>query len=119
MPYSSKEKLAAYAKFHYNKNKAVYVKRAAAYTALQREGLWKHIIGHLSSNPCARCGEADIVVLDFDHLPGFIKKFNVSRAPNRGRSLSSLEAEIKKCQVLCSNCHRRETYKRAGWTRKL
>lgn len=59
---------------------------------------------------CADCGyNAHACALDFDHLPGTVKKFKISDcvAP-----LDELLAEIAKCEVVCANCHRVRTYER-------
>ena len=61
---------------------------------------------------CADCGEhfEDCPgVLDFDHLPGFVKSFNISSPVG---TLAEVLAEVAKCEVVCANCHRRRTAKR-------
>lgn len=55
------------------------------------------------------CGEADPVVLDFDHLED--KLDDVSTIVNNG-TWEAVLAEIKKCEVVCANCHRRRTISR-------
>lgn len=56
---------------------------------------------------CVDCGyNKHPAALDFDHVQG-IKKFEVSKV---ARSLEALKAEIAKCVVRCSNCHRIKTY---------
>jgi hypothetical protein len=72
-----------------------------------KEKLRNHIFEYLSKNCCNTCGEKDILVLEFDHLSD--KSFNISEAIASSFSLTRLEKEIKKCQVLCANCHRRKT----------
>jgi hypothetical protein len=60
---------------------------------------------------CADCGyNAHAVALDFDHLPGTVKSFDVARSTWRARHL--VEAEIGKCEVVCANCHRIRSYSR-------
>jgi len=60
---------------------------------------------------CADCGYKDhAVALDFDHLPGFEKSFNIARSTWRARHL--IEAEVAKCEVVCANCHRIRSYNR-------
>lgn len=70
---------------------------------------------HLSG--CELCGEDDHRVLDFDHLDPALKDPRLRRASHRrgNRALPSLGwrdilTEVSKCRVLCSNCHRRETW---------
>jgi hypothetical protein len=73
-----------------------------------REQKRKHkaaIRWYKSTHPCTDCGEADPVVLEFDHLGG--KDFNLSTGGSR--SLTLVIAEIQKCEVVCANCHRRRT----------
>jgi len=55
---------------------------------------------------CSRCGfDKDAVALDFHHTDNS-KDVNVSAMVSRHRSLERVFAEIAKCVVLCSNCHR-------------
>ncbi|GAA3647205.1 hypothetical protein GCM10022202_03230 [Microbacterium marinilacus] len=66
------------------------------------------------------CGEADIVVLEFDHLPGKEKLFDIARGVGGStRSWKAIEAEIAKCEVVCANCHRRRGAARGGFRKHL
>lgn len=49
-------------------------------------------------------------VMDFDHLDPTQKEFDLSNGA--GYSLKRILAEIAKCEVVCSNCHRKRTYSR-------
>lgn len=63
--------------------------------------------------PCADCGGMfDLVAMDYDYVRG-TKRYNLGSA-YRWVSLAALAAEIEKCDVVCSNCHRVRTEKR-GW----
>lgn len=62
------------------------------------------------SEKCENCGENDFRVLDFDHKDPKTKSFNVSDGIRRGYSFDKIKREIKKCRVLCANCHRRKTW---------
>jgi hypothetical protein len=60
---------------------------------------------------CIDCGYRDHpAALDFDHLPGFEKRGGIARM--MGYHRNTLLAEIAKCEVVCSNCHRIRTWKR-------
>lgn len=81
-------------------------------TAVKRE--YKRRIGeHLLDHPCVDCGEADVRVLDFDHLDAVQKRADIATMVNAGGRWSDIELEIAKCEVRCANCHRRVTSDRA------
>ncbi len=75
------------------------------------------LVAYLKEHPCVDCGEDDIIVLEFDHLPEFEKKANISRLMDY--SWEIIAEEIAKCEVRCANCHRRKTAQRAGWSKLL
>ena len=52
------------------------------------------------------CGESDIATLDFHHLDPNQKEFSVA-VLLRSSDWGKIETELKKCQLKCSNCHRR------------
>lgn len=63
-------------------------------------------------SPCADCGENyPYWVMDFDHVRGE-KKFNIGSYKAVVASLSMVKEEIKKCDLVCSNCHRNRTHSR-------
>lgn len=54
---------------------------------------------------CKKCGYSKYkFVLDFHHIDPKQKDFAISTGGRR--NISVLKAEIEKCVVLCSNCHR-------------
>lgn len=68
----------------------------------------KAIVLYLQTHPCVDCGETDPLVLDFHHRDPSTKLFTV-RDKGLHTSVQRLEAEIRKCEVLCANCHRKRT----------
>ena len=68
----------------------------------------RFIVGYLQEHPCVDCGEADPVVLQFDHVRGE-KTTEVSRLLGPGFSVAGILREIEKCDVRCANCHARRT----------
>lgn len=77
----------------------------------RRKALSGWVREYLSSHPCVDCGEADPVVLEFDHIKG-TKLGNVSDLTKWGWSVKRIQEEMDKCEVRCANCHRRITWKR-------
>lgn len=55
--------------------------------------------------PCADCGELfPVWVMHWDHLPGHEKIGCVSDLV-RNRQRTIVLAELKKCELVCANCH--------------
>lgn len=55
---------------------------------------------------CAKCGESRGHCLDFHHIDSEQKEANIARLVSNRSNLNSIIEEIKKCIVLCANCHR-------------
>lgn len=55
------------------------------------------------------CGESHIAVLDFHHIDPSQKEFSVA-VLLRLSDWSKIETEIKKCKLVCSNCHRKHHF---------
>lgn len=100
MPYKDKaEQLASQRRFyrnhpgyHYIRNNARRVLRA------------KFINEQKRGKKCVECGESHIACLDFHH-PG--EKDGMLSGKAKGWSIKHILAEIAKCVILCSNCHRK------------
>ena len=61
------------------------------------------------SAKCKNCGfNSHPAALEFNHRDPLTKGFTISQSMHR--SWSSLEIEIAKCDVLCSNCHHIHSY---------
>lgn len=104
----------AYHAKHYEANKSAYIGRA-----VQQKVDLAEFIDALKAGPCTDCGgRFPACAMDFDHLSG--KSFGISRAKRRYMSREKILAEVAKCELVCSNCHRvrtRDRAKAAGvWT---
>lgn len=64
------------------------------------------------THPCVDCGEPDPIVLDFDHRDPKKKKFTIGNLTGFRVTIKELQDEIAKCDIRCSNCHRRKTSER-------
>ena len=63
--------------------------------------------------PCADCGRTyPVYVMHWDHLPGFDKIDDVSAMVD-SRSRAVVLEELKKCELVCGNCHVMRTVNRA------
>jgi hypothetical protein len=61
--------------------------------------------------PCADCNVVfPPCCMDFDHLEGFVKLGSINKMLTA--NMDVLRAEIAKCELVCSNCHRIRTIKR-------
>lgn len=71
----------------------------------------RDFVREAKSKPCADCGGSyPFYVMQFDHLPGVDKEFNISRYATKTRE--QVEHEISKCEVVCANCHAARTFER-------
>lgn len=61
---------------------------------------------------CVDCGNRDFRVFEYDHLPNTNKIGNISDLVTKGVSRKKILEEIKKCEIVCANCHRIRTYNR-------
>jgi len=99
-----KKCLGLYAKSHYLNNKNYYIDKAKEHKEKYRQK-----IRELKDKPCTDCKvKYPYYVMDFDHKKD--KKFTIARAWCRSWK-KSLD-EIKKCDLVCANCHRIRTQKR-------
>lgn len=98
-----KETMAVY----YQENKDAFKERAKS---LEKELVL--FVRELKNNPCMDCGNTyHFSAMDFDHRGEDEKIDSVSRLTSYG-SKKKILAEIEKCDLVCSNCHRVRTWKR-------
>lgn len=90
---------------HYQDNREDYVAKQAVRNNDLLEEVRLAICQYLIEHPCVDCGFDDIRALEFDHRED--KLFTIAAHLNRKKitSVKKLMAEIKKCDVRCSNCH--------------
>jgi len=110
MPYKDKEKQKEknkeYQKKHYQANKEYYVKKAKE----SNDKLKKEFDEYKKTLKCSICEENHPATLDFHHENPTEKEIGISQAIARNWSWLRLKKEIKKCIILCSNCHRKLHY---------
>ena len=107
MPYKDPEKQkqynAEYRKKYYQENKAKVKKRVYA----NRRKKMQEYRDYKSTLKCERCGyDEHPYALDFHHVVRSPDNRRVNELIGDGYFGAAYE-EMKKCQVLCANCHRR------------
>lgn len=106
---SCKDCQKAYSSANYARNKEKRKKRTLEYKKEQRALMRLE----KSGKPCADCGQVfPYVCMDYDHLDSDEKRGLVClmvSSPNKRQE------EIAKCDLVCANCHRIRSAKRAGW----
>jgi len=96
-----KECNKAYLREHYKKNKNYYNNKQKTYKQNVRD--WYN--EYKETLKCEKCGESDAICLDFHHENE--KEFTIAQAVSSNVSIERIKEEIKKCIVLCANCHRK------------
>ena len=84
---------------YYQRNKTNYRKTSK----LKRQKILS-IVNNIKSKGCIICGETNLACLDFHHLDPNEKEGSISKMIS---TPIKLEKELKKCIVLCANCHRK------------
>jgi hypothetical protein len=105
MPYKDKTvkqaKQKAYANTYYQNNKAKVLATTKASVKKYKEQ-WRSFKATLA---CVKCGQNHPATLDFHHIDSSTKEASVNKLI-KYRAFKRAMEEVKKCLVLCANCHR-------------
>ncbi|WP_323172784.1 homing endonuclease associated repeat-containing protein [Natrialba sp. PRR66] len=80
--------------------------RNAERTLRRRSQLRSWLAEQKRERGCSRCGVDTAACLDFHHTDATTKMMAVGRMVTFGYGKDELRNEIKKCVVVCANCHR-------------
>jgi len=109
MPYKDESVRKAYHKEqsrkHYEANKKTVIQKTAEKKKAFRAE-WQEYKATLA---CTKCGFSHPAALDFHHEDPTKKEANIHRLLSNGQ-YAKLREELKKCIVLCANCHRIHHY---------
>lgn len=105
-PIIRKKKQRQYSAKFYKNNKQLCMERNKQ-TLIR---LRKWFLELKSNLICIKCSESNPRCLDFHHRDPKKKLFNVSQLTSHGMSKKRVLEEIKKCDPLCANCHRKQQY---------
>lgn len=108
----TKKEIRAYAKKWYYENRDKRHEQIYKYQRGVRLSVIGAVAELLKKSKCMDCGESDPIVLEFDHVRGE-KKDHVSHMIAQRISIGKVFDEIKKCEIVCCNCHRRRTLSRS------
>jgi predicted HNH restriction endonuclease len=104
---NKKEKQTASRQKYYIKNKKEIIKKAKE----RRMELRDYVIKLKESTPCKDCHKKfPFYVMDFDHRDPRKKILGIPQLV-ANCSKKKLLKEIKKCDIVCANCHRIRTAK--------
>ena len=83
----------------------------ATYKRAARRAVRIKALEYVAEKGCCDCGTHDPRVLEFDHIDPAEKHSTVARLLGDGFGWGSekLRQEIRKCRVICANCHRLHT----------
>ena len=107
MPFKDPEKNREYQREWARRNKGRFKERIKQYNkkAMRKNLEWIRQIKKNST--CEMCGESRWYCLEFHHKAGKEERYEaISRMVRRRRSRAVIEEELKKCVILCANCHR-------------
>ena len=109
-----------YQREHYQKHKSVYKKDALRRKWKIRYNALEFVKRFVEDNGgCSECHETDFVVMEFDHIDRSTKTYTISQLVSMGSSIKRIENELRKCRIVCCNCHRRHTAKQLGWYKAI
>lgn len=110
---SGRWKSPEYKKWRKNKFKSLDYRKKVSQKQMSRAILckaeyYKWINTMKAELGCKICGDKRPEVLAFHHKDQEQKNIGISQAINRLWKWSRILSEIKKCDILCANCHRME-----------
>src|ERR1035438_412109 len=79
------------------------IDRKRAHDAKRKDRGRKVVDEWFLAHPCSDCGNADTRVLEADHVV-WTRRFTI--AESLWKPVEQIEAELKKCESRCANCHR-------------
>ena len=107
-PEARREYHREYMRRWYRDNRELQMRRVLKANRERRQR-GKQYVDAIKSQACTDCGvQYPPYVMDFDHVRGE-KLLNLSKLRHSRLAWSRLIAELEKCEVVCSNCHRIRT----------
>lgn len=95
----------------YIRNRFRIKERMRIYSKQNKKNVWNWFQDYKSKLSCLHCSENHPACLHFHHVSSAEKRFNISEAIRRGLRIETILSEIRKCEVLCANCHAKYHWK--------
>lgn len=90
---------------YYSRNREGEIERVRA-----RQAETVAFLRDLRDLPCADCGSRFLAYqMDFDHREPTLKSFQLTAGRAMLKSRAALLIEVRKCDIVCANCHRIRT----------
>ena len=80
------------------------------YARKSRRDKREFLEGYKRARGCNECGESDYRCLEVHHADPSKKGFDIGTGSKNWFSIKNIKKEIKKCIVICANCHRKIHY---------
>lgn len=107
MPHANRSERLAYYKRWKQQNHEQYLRGIKKSNARRKAALQDYLANIKAESACIKCGEDANCCLDFHHRDSTKKSFGISSGPSRKVSIQTFQKEIDKCDILCSNCHKK------------
>lgn len=91
--------------YHRSKHQEKYGEKRAIRDRKKRDENRSKLTEIKRQNGCLCCDENEPICLEFHHTEPNEKEFMISAHTHR--SWSFIEKELKKCVIVCSNCHKK------------
>lgn len=101
----NREALRAYRRERYLLTKHITGPKKNAAGEAHRRLMRERLADVKTAVGCIKCGERDARCLDFHHRNENEKTYSIAAMGRRAWTV--IEQEITKCDVICSNCHRK------------
>lgn len=101
MAYKRKVDQKKAAKRIYEKNKSSYMKR----NKKNKKEKLEFVDRVKKRAVCLKCGETRFYTLQFHHRKPSDKDGSIYKLANSGYSIETIKTEMRKCDIVCSNCH--------------
>lgn len=109
MPFVDPARDREYKRQHYLANKEKYAASRKCNTPHYRKRNKSYVDRVKMFKGCAHCGYKKCsMALEFHHTDSANKKLAISKLVSHNYCIATIKTELRKCVILCANCHREE-----------